>query len=184
MVAEIRRLTAEEFEAFALQPANKDKRLELIAGEIIEVVSNQEASWLALRIGYFISSYLDQHPIGYATGADGGYQVGDNRCIPDVGYISKSRQPKRTKVAYNPQPPDLAVEVISPSDTMRDILAKVANYLAAGTVVWVFFYDTTEAQVYVPGQPVRMLSIEDTLDGGDILPGFTLPLKKVFDEGS
>src|SRR4051812_17557120 len=113
MVAEIRRMTAEEFEAFALQPANVNKRLELIAGEIVEVVSNQEASWLALRIGHFISSYLDQHPIGFATGADGGYHVGDDRCIPDVGYISKSRQPKRSKETYNPLPPELAVEVIS-----------------------------------------------------------------------
>jgi Uma2 family endonuclease len=184
MVAEIRRITAEEFEAFALQRANKDKHLEIIAGEIVEVVSNQKASRLAIKIGKLIGIYLDQNPIGRITGADGGYQVGDDRSMPDVGYISKERQPTPSDDTYNPLPPDLAVEVISPSDTMRDVLAKVTSYLAAGTVVWVFFPDVKEAQVHAPGRPVRMLGIEDTLDGGDILPGFMLPLKQLFEEGS
>jgi Uma2 family endonuclease len=180
MVAEAQRVTAEEFEKLATLPANTDRRLELIGGEIVELVTNQASSRLAMKIGRLIGNYLDEHNIGYLTGADGGYQIGDDRVMPDVGYISKARQPEPNHDTYNPLPPDLAVEVMSPSDTLRDMLTKVTNYLAAGTAVWVFFPDEKEVRVYAPGQPARTYTVKDTLPGGDLLSGFELPLKDLF----
>jgi Uma2 family endonuclease len=182
MVAEIIRMSAGEFEAFAVMPANADKRLELIGGEIVELVSNQEAARLTAKIIIEIGIYLKLHDLGYITSPEGGYHVGDDRYMPDAGYISKARQPTPNKDTYNPLAPDLAVEVISPTDATRDVLTKVAKYQTAGTVVWLFFPDAKETHVYVPNQPARILSVDDTLDGSDILPGFTLPLKNLFED--
>ncbi len=108
------------------------------------------------------------------TGADGGYKVFDERYLPDVAFISKARQPEPSHEAYNSQAPDLAVEVLSPSDTPWDITDKVANYLAAGTVVWVVYTDKQQAKVYMPGLPVKTVTI------GGVLRGFSLPLKEIF----
>lgn|SRR5574341_672849 len=182
MAVEVQRVGVEEFEALALLPENADRRLELIDGEIVELVSNQECSRIAGWILYFINAYLLEHDIGFATSADGGYQVGRDRYIPDVGFMSRARQPEASTEAYNPLPPDLAVEVVSPSEQMGDVLAKVNNYLLAGTVVWVFFPTNKEVGVFVPGQPARSLGMGDTLDGGDVLPGFKVVVKDVFRE--
>lgn len=173
--------TAEAFEALALSPANTGRRLELIGGELVDVVSNVHASRLAARILGALVAYLENNPIGDVTGADGGYCVGDDRYIPDVGYIARSRQPDPPLgAAYNPLPPDLAVEVLSPTDSLTAVMDKVVNYLAAGTLVWLVFPEGQEIKVYVPGQPVKSLSSVDTLSGGSLLPGFSLELKKLF----
>jgi Uma2 family endonuclease len=98
-----------------------------------------------------------------------------------VGYISKERQATLPYDEwFNPNPPELAVEVISPTDQDRMIRVKVANYLAAGTVVWVVYPPTKEIEVYRPGQSVDILSVEDTLDGGPVLPEFKLAVLEVF----
>ena len=176
-------MTTQEFEEFAMLPHNRDARLELISGEVVTLVSNQGSSRLGVRIAHLISSYLDEHPIGFITGADGGYQVGNDRYIPDVGFMSKARQPAASDEAYNSLPPDLAVEVVSPFDDMGDVLAKVNNYLLAGTVVWVFFPQKSEIGVFVPGQPAKSLGVNDALDGGAILPGFTAAVRDIFGAG-
>jgi Uma2 family endonuclease len=97
-----------------------------------------------------------------------------------VGFISTTRQPKRPHVAWNPLAPDLAVEVVSPTDSAKDIGDKIVNYLAAGTVAWYVYPDDQEVKVYEAGEPVKTLTINDTLDGGKVLPGFTLAVKDIF----
>ncbi len=80
---------------------------------------------------------MQQHHIkGHITGADGGYIVKGERYIPDIGFISVERQPESSHDTYNPVHPDLAVEVVSPTDGERNLAIKIANYVAAGTVVW------------------------------------------------
>jgi len=173
-------MTAKEFEQLALLPQNRDARLELINGEVVTLVSNQDSSRLAAQVLILIGAYLSKNPIGFVTGADGGYQVGSDRYIPDVGYMSKTRQPVASDEPYNSLPPDLAVEVVSPSDDIGDALAKVNNYLLAGTVVWVFFPKKREIGVFIPGQPSKTLGVNDTLDGGAVLPGFAAPVRDIF----
>ncbi len=174
-------ITAEEFERLALLPENADRRLELIGGDIVEVVSNNYSSIVASRISFFIQLYLMQHGVaGYVTGADGGYCVGDERYIPDVAFVSKSRQPAPSRDAYNAIAPDLAVEVLSPSDQQDVLRLKIVNYLAAGTTVWVVNPDNQTVEVYTPGQRAYRLGSADTLTGGDLLPGFALPVKDIF----
>jgi Uma2 family endonuclease len=161
-------------------PENKDKHLEFIGGEIVEVVSNNFASKISARILAKISNHVEAHDLGHVTGADGGYNVSGERYMPDVGFISKKRQPKSSHDTWNPQAPDLAVEVVSPTDRTKPITDKVANYLSAGTLVWYVYPDDQEVKVYEPGQPVKTLGLNDVLDGGKVLPDFTLALKDIF----
>lgn len=79
------------------------------------------------------------------------------------------------------QAPDIAVEVVSPSDRMADVNAKVAEYLAAGTsLVWVVEPGRKTVTAYNADRSARLLIEGDELDGGDVLPGFKLPLSEIF----
>jgi len=174
-------ITVEEFERLALQPEHADRRLEFVGGEINEVVSNSYSSLVASKISFFIHLYLMQKNLeGYITGADGGYQIGDERYIPDVAFVSKARQPEPSHETYNPLAPDLAVEVLSPSDQPDVMRLKLANYLAAGTVVWVVNPETRTVEVYTPAKRAYRLGADGTLDGGEVLPGLALPVKDLF----
>jgi Uma2 family endonuclease len=174
------RITAEEFDHIATLPENLDKRLEFIGGEIVELVSDTYASEIAYTLGSEIKAFAKRNKLGRVTGADGGYYVGRDRYIPDVGFISFARQPERVRAAYNPLAPDLVVEVVSPTDIAKTTLEKVANYLAVGTVVWLVYPDEQEIQVFEPGSTVKTLSIDDTLEGGKVLPNFKLAVKDIF----
>lgn len=174
-------MTVESFDQFVLQAENRDRNFEFIAGEIVEVVSNPLSSKIAMRIGGRIEAYLTTNDIGHVTGADGGYKVSGERYIPDAAFISYAKQPELAyEEGYNPNPPDLAVEVLSPGNTDDEIAVKIANYLAAGTTVWLAKALEQQVLVFAPGRPVRVLTLEDTLDGGSILPGFKLAVKDIF----
>lgn len=176
-----RTMTVEEFDHYALLPENRERLLEFVAGEIVEVVSNPISSNVASIMTVFIGAFVIQHNLGYTTGADGGYMVEGERYIPDIAYISYKRQSTLVSVdGYNPLAPDLAVEVLSPGNLEVDMEIKIANYLAAGTVVWRVKPLEQQIAVFVPGAPVKILAINDVLDGGAVLPGFKLPLKDIF----
>lgn len=175
--------TVEEFEQFIEQPENAGKLFEYIGGEIVEVPSNAYASEISGTVLFFIKLFIRENKIaGHVTGEAGGYMVSGERYAPDVAFISAIKQPELARRGYNPAPPDLAVEIAFPlTDESRDTLRiKIANYLAAGTVVWVGVVETKTFEVYVPGQPVKIVGINGTLDGGDVLPGFTLAVKDIF----
>jgi Uma2 family endonuclease len=176
------RLTVEEFDRIAALPENVDKRLEFVAGEIVELVSNNYCSEVAFSFGTEINVHVKRNGLGRVTGADGGYRVFGERYIPDVAFISKARQPEPSHEAYNPQAPDLVVEVVSPTDVPKDVLEKVANYIAAGTVVWLVYPDIPEVKVFEPGLPVKTVTVDGILDGGSVLPGFKLPLSTIFSQ--
>ncbi|MEO8612365.1 MAG: Uma2 family endonuclease [Chloroflexota bacterium] len=183
MVLEREKLyTAEEFWDIAQLPENQDKRLELEDGVIVEMGSSSPANTVtAMRIGYFLNGFVIPHDLGYVTGADGGFKVGPKRVRqPDVGFISKVRAlklPKRFDLA-----PDLAVEVVSPDE---DVFKKAKEYIRSGTrIVWAVYADEKVVDVITPTQDgefhVQELTINDVLDGGDVLPGFSLPVRDIF----
>jgi Uma2 family endonuclease len=183
MAVQTQRMTVEEFERFAELPENANRRLEYIGGEIVEVVSNSYSSLVAAQVLIALGAYVNHHRLGYVTGADGGYKVAEKEdYIPDVGFISKDRLPDPPHDAWISLPPDLAVEVLSPSDEPDNTRIKIINYLAADTVVWVIDPDQKQVEVYMPGQAGKRLGENDTLDGGDVLPGFTLAVKDIFPE--
>ncbi len=175
-------LTVAEFDALADLPENADRVLEYIGGEIVEVPSNAYGSEIASRISGELYIFLKGKNLGHLTGEAGGYRVSGERYAPDVAYLSKERQLELAKSGYNPNPPDLAVEVLSPTDDEGDLMIKVGNYLAAGTLVWVVRPTKRHVEIYAPGQPVKKLDIDGMLDGGNVLPGFKLAVKDIFAE--
>jgi len=181
MAVQSHRVTVEEFDQFISQPENDGRRFEYIEGEIVEVVSNNYCSLLAIRIAGRILNYVESKNLGYITGADGGYQIGNHRYLPDVAFISKKKQPEPSHETFNTNPPDLAVEVLSPTDKPGKVRTKIANYLAVGTAVWIVDPEEKEIEVYIPYKTAQALRLGDVLDGGDVLPGFKLPLKDIFE---
>ncbi len=173
--------TLDEYHAFMDRPENRDRIFELIDGVLIEKMPSFTPSQIAMEIVFFFKLYLHEHPIGYITGPDGGYLINDEDVlIPDVGYIAKVRLPE-TPDREALVPPDLAVEVKSPTDRKRALRRKAERYLAAGTkVVWLVYPDEQIVEVYVGDEDVKTVGMNGTLDGGDVLPGFTLAVKDIF----
>jgi Uma2 family endonuclease len=176
-----RRYTLVEFHAFSELPENKNRLFELINGEIVEKVASFTPSKVAMRIGRFIGNFADE--IGYVTGADGTYILAEGyEFMPDVGYISKERLPQEPEREVEGAP-DLAVEVKSPTDSKREMRLKAEDYMRFGTkMVWLVFPDERKIEVYVLDEDVQELTINDTLDGGDVLPEFKLAVRDIFPE--
>ncbi len=180
MAIQTRRVSVEEFDRFVALPENAERLFEYIGGEVVEVVSNQRSSRIAARIIGFLFAYLQQHNLGFLTSSDGGYQIAGERYIPDVAYVSRARQTEPSDQSYSPIPPDLVVEVLSPSNTPHEIRLKMVNYLAAGCTVWIVDPDRQVVEVYTPGRAGKTVHVDETLDGGEVLPGFTLAVKDIF----
>jgi Uma2 family endonuclease len=173
-------IPVEEFDRFVLLPENAERMFEYIGGEIVEVVSNNYSSEIGASFLVEIGGFVKKNRLGRVTGADGDYRIAGERYIPDVAFISKSRQPEPSHEAYNPNPPDLAVEVLSPTNDADEMRIKVVNYLLAGTTVWVVDPINKRVEVYIPNQSPFIVGIDGELDGGTVLPGFKLPLRDIF----
>lgn len=176
--------TAEAFDTFIQQSHADDTRYEFIGGEMIAVPSNPYASEIGGTIFFFLKLFVREQGIaGHVTPADGGYWVSGERYVPDAAFISRERQPEPVYTGYSPNPPNLAVEVVSDersAEELNRLRWKTTNYLAADTVVWVVFPLARRVEVYIPGQPVQFLGLDDTLDGGAVLPGFQLAVREIF----
>ncbi len=160
------------------------KRLELVKGVIVEMSPTGDAHGiLAMEIGRLIANYVVEHDLGDTTAAETGFVLftnPDTVRAPDVAFISKARRTPLTGKYYRIAP-DLVVEVVSPGDTAREIREKVADYLNAGTqLVWVVYPEVRLIDVYQPDHTIRTLNNDDVLDGGGVLPGFSVAVKSVF----
>lgn len=174
-------LSIRDFEEFIYLPENSEKSFEYVGGEILEKASTHYTSVIGATVVFQIMSHMKTKDIkGHVTGADGGYHIGDDRYIPDVGYISSARQPKPNRDAYNPLPPDLAVEVISPTDEEKTLRVKVANYLSQNVVVWMINPDDETVEIYQAGKPVTILNKEQTINGAPVFPELNLAIKDIF----
>lgn len=175
-------MTVEEFDEWVNLPQNVHRLFEYIGGEIVEVPSNPFASNISVRIIRRLAPHVEDNDLGWVTTEAGGYMVSGERYAPDVAYLSKTKQPALARSGYNPNPPDLAVEVDFPStyQSQEELRVKIANYLAAGTLVWLVRPETKFVEVYAPGQPMKKVGIDGFLDGGDVLPGFTLAVQDIF----
>ena len=111
---------------------------------------------------------LEQHP--------------DTLRQPDVAFVRADRLPPREqRRSYSPVVPDLAVEIRSPSNTARELAAKVADYLRAGVrLVWVVDLDTQTVTVHTPTAMPMALSVNDEITGGSVLPEFRCPVAAFF----
>ena len=164
----------------------EDAPYEIIDGELVEVSpASAEPAEVAIEFAGSIREFVRPRRLGRITGADGGFILRrdpDTVVAPDVGFIRRERIPRGfDRQSYYPVPPDLAVEVISPSNTMAGISRKITKYLAAGVpLVWVAHPRRRTVTVYRPGRPPLDLGMADELDGEDVLPGFRLKIADVF----
>jgi Uma2 family endonuclease len=172
------RVTREEFDQFIALDENEDKLFEHIDGEIIEVTPGRtKNSGIGHLISFAARAFcLERHLPCYISGGDGAYRVQGNTVAPNFAY---KQTPLSDDYPY-PVPPLWAVEIISPTDKPLAIRNKRNIYLAANILYWEVYPERQSIDVYAPGKPVRTLGIGETLDAGDVLPGFTLPVGDLF----
>ncbi len=172
------KLSVEEFVAWAALPENETRLFELIDGEIVEVSPGRTYnSQIGHLIAFATRLYCAERDLPcYTSGGDGAYRVGAHVVAPDFAY-----KPTRMSKDYpDPEPPLWAVEVISPTDKANDIRRKRNVYLDAGIVLWEVYDSTQSVDIYLPGQRVRTVGLDGTLDAGDVLPGFTMTTAALF----
>ena len=123
--------------------------------------------------------------MGLVTAPDGMMRLAGGLVrIPDVSFISWNQLPDRRvpRVPIADLAPDLAVEVISPSNTVREMERKLQEYRDFGVrLVWYVFPETQEVHVYSADQH-EILTVDQEISGGDVLPGFVLPVRRLFEE--
>ncbi len=164
----------------------RESRLcELVDGVLVEKTIGYYESYLALRLGHFLAGFVERHRLGVVVGADGMMRLAAGLVrIPDVSFVSWNQLPghRVPRVPIADLAPDLAVEVISPSNTSREMERKLQDFLAAGVrLVWYVLPEPQEIHVYTAGRH-DVLTIGQELSGGDVLPGFVLPLWRLFEE--
>ena len=130
-------------------------------------------------------AFVDDRGLGDCGSSEAGFRLRsdpDTVRAPDAWFVRAERIPVGQEIeGFFPGPPDLAVEVLSPSARFRDVMAKVRDYPDAGTpIVWALDPASKMTAIFRPGEPVRFLDADGVLDGEDVLPGFTLPLGKIF----
>lgn len=177
--------TVDEFWALIEQPEHADRKFELINGVIVEDMSpGFEHGKCSLRIASPMMIFVDDNDLGSVAVEVDHYLPPDkfNTRRPDVEFISKERLALFDPTAYVPLMPDLAVEVKSPSNTPEELRQKAAYYLQNGArMVWLVFPQEQMVVVYTLTNPAgTTYRMGDTLDGGEVLPGFKLALTAIF----
>jgi Uma2 family endonuclease len=169
------------------------KRVELVRGQLMlrEPASFRHGA-ITLRIGIALGNHLaqEQHregwslPRGRLATADPGFTLArrpDTVRAPDIAYVSRERHAAPMPDGFPEFAPDLALEVRSPNDRVGAVVAKVGDWLSAGTtMVWVVDPLRESVVVYHANGSVKVLGIGDSLTGEELLPGFVMPLATVF----
>jgi Uma2 family endonuclease len=169
-----------EDELMAL-PQDGRKR-ELVGGEILVMnPAGRRHGMVSLRLGAALLAHVDAHGLGWAFDSSTGFWMpSGNLRVPDLSFIARSKHPEAPGDGFGRVPPDLAVEVLSPSDRPQDVDAKVREYLGAGVaMVWVIDPQARRAEVHRPGAEVEIVDDRGRLSGADVIPGFSCPLAEV-----
>jgi len=176
--------TATEQDVIAAEGELRKRLCELVDGTLVEKPVGQFESRLALLIGHFIETHLEQHDLGICYGADAMLRIVPGRVrLPDVSFVSWQKLPNH-KLPTEPIAnlvPDLAVEVLSKGNTRREMKNKREEYFRGGaSLVWEINPKKQSARVYTSVSQFQEIGPDGALDGGDVLPGFELPLKRLF----
>jgi Uma2 family endonuclease len=176
--------TATEKDVIDIQ-RREDRLYELVDGVLVEKVMGFPEAHLATFLGRMMGNFAeDEHDLGIVSGADSTMRLMPRLVrIPDIAFVSWDQLPDR-EVPPEPVPdlvPDLAVEVLSEGNTKGEMARKLQDYFLAGVrLVWYVDPGARKVEVYTAPDQCSRLGLNDTLDGGDVLPGFRLPLRKLF----
>jgi len=171
-------LTVEEFWAeYAGKP------FELVHGRIVEVaLKGGIHGVVSARVGMRLGGFIDENELGEMLVATGFQLAPDMLRGADVAFVRREKWAVvEHQEKYVPFAPDLAVEVVSPNDSALEVLNKVEEYLAAGTLlVWVMYPDTRKVVVHYPDHTARTFGADEYLEGGDVVPGLKLAVVDLF----
>ena len=162
-------------------------RGELIRGVLCKTMpTGVRHGQVVVNLTILLSGHIKPSRLGSVVASDVGFLLErdpDTVREPDVAFISAQSLPLDSVVTgYFDGAPDLAVEVISPSDSAQEVYHKARMWISFGVpLVWVVDPETRTIEVHRPNQPLLSLTDHDTLDGGKVLPGFTCPVRDVFD---
>ena len=167
-------MTLEEYAALPKHP-----RYELVKGVLVELmVASEEHEHTGSLVNWRMAEYVFPNRLGRVYTSNRGYVTGPDSPatsrMPDVSFVSNARldQPELARMLYNGAP-DLAVEMLSESNTPAEIAQKVSEYLnAGGKAVWVIDIDARTLTVHTADARPVVLTDADTVDGGDYLPDF------------
>ena len=164
---------------------HSNRLYELVDGVLVEKVMGFRESTLALRIDRVLGNFLEDHDLGFLAGADGAIRLMPGLVrVPDLSFISWDKVPTRGVVpdmTIADMAPDLASEVLSESNTRGEMQRKLKEYFLAGVqLVWYVDPDNRSVKVFTSPDQARIYNEEETLDGGDVLPGLSLSVKQIF----
>ena len=173
-------LTAEDLEQVRLP----DKSTELVHGRlIVREPPSTEHGRIQANLAYFITDHVRRNNLGVVFGQDTGFRITSNPDTirgADVAFVSRDRAADIPRRGYAPLAPDFVAEILSPDDRPGEYLAKVAQWLDAGTrLVWVIDPQRAEARVYREDGSLTIVGQDALLDGEAVLPGFSCPLSDV-----
>jgi Uma2 family endonuclease len=177
--------TATEADVIEVE-TRENRHCELVDGVLVEKAVGYRESLLALVMSGFLRAFVVPRNLGLVSGADGMMRLFPGLVrIPDVAFVSWARVPGR-RIPVDPIPdfaPDLAVEVLSRGNTDAEMARKRREYFAAGVrLVWLVDPELRIVTVFTGPEELTSLAESETLDGGDLLPGFQLPLSTLFAE--
>ncbi len=158
------------------------KGYEFVNGELKQMSPpTMEHGEISMGLTLPLGTYIRDKQLGRLYPADTTFNLGDRLVKPDLAYVSNERLPDNRRQGA-PIPPDLAVEVTSPSDSQYDIIEKALAYLEAGTrLVWVIEPIAQTVTVYRSKSDIKMLTHKDILTGEDVVEGFSCPVAKLFE---
>jgi len=173
-------MTADEL----LRTRVPDKRTELVRGVlVVREPAGSRHGLVTMNLGAELAVYAKQTGAGGVYAAETGFKLASNPDTvraPDIAFVTRERLPPPATTGYPPLAPDLAVEVLSPGDRPGEVLAKVADWLSAGTrLVWVVDPERRLARVYRHDGSEAIVTAEGALDGEDVLPGFSCSLASI-----
>lgn len=164
---------------------SKGVKGELIRGVLHETMAaGVRHGKIAIRLGGRMDAHAEQGRLGHVFGSDAGVLLARNPDTvrePDLAYVSAERLPLDAELdGYCPVPPDLVVEIVSPSDTEREVDDKATMWLSFGVrMALVINPETRTIRVRQPNLPTVTLTTDDTLDCGEVLPGFSCPVREI-----
>lgn len=159
------------------------RRYELVDGEIVAMSpAGLRHGAIAIELSTLLNAVVRRDGLGRCFDGQTGFRLpSGNVRSPDIAFVQAARLPTGfMDDGFGEVVPDLAVEIVSPTDTERDVLGKVGEYLEAGVrLVWIVDPRRERAIVYRALTDVRSLSVDEELDGEDVVPGFRARLREV-----
>ena len=181
--AETKLLTADEL----LRLYGRGVRGELIRGVLCETMpTGREHGAIVMNLGVELGNFIKPRRLGWLVASDSGVWLErdpDTVREPDIAFTSAERSPLDVRLTgYAEVVPDLVVEIVSPSDSRREVHDKAQMWLRHGVrLVWVVHPDTHTVDVHQQDGSVATLGDDSSLDGLDVLPGFTCAVSTIFD---